>query len=184
MSIALRSRSERRSPRRPSSAIFASRSRRRSCWLLTGRLGGGTNHPLTDCPPNASPIASPIETNTSHQGDHWPSTGATHSRSRFTREQPAAVARACPSGYSCSSGAGIWRDAREKPPFMDCGTLSRPPNDSGVSARRTRSRQSQTPGSGSDRRSPPGGRRRQPCRSSAVRPGGIRPPSPARAASS
>jgi hypothetical protein len=46
VSIALRSRSERRSPRRPSSLIFASRSRRSSSSLLTGRLGGGMSHPL------------------------------------------------------------------------------------------------------------------------------------------
>ena len=45
-SIASRSRSERRSPRRSSSPIFASRSRRRSSSLLTGRLGGGMTHPL------------------------------------------------------------------------------------------------------------------------------------------
>jgi hypothetical protein len=46
VSIARRSRSEQRSPRRPSSPIFASRSRRRSSSLLTGRLGGGMTHPL------------------------------------------------------------------------------------------------------------------------------------------
>jgi hypothetical protein len=46
VSIAPRSRSERRSPRRPSSPIFASRSRRRSWSLLSGRLGGGITHPL------------------------------------------------------------------------------------------------------------------------------------------
>src|SRR5215204_4751587 len=45
VSIALRSRSERRSPRRLSSSIFASRSRRRSSSLLTGWLGGGMSHP-------------------------------------------------------------------------------------------------------------------------------------------
>src|ERR671910_89973 len=46
VSIALRSRAERRSPRRPSSPIFASRSRRRSSSPLTGWLGGGMTHPL------------------------------------------------------------------------------------------------------------------------------------------
>ena len=45
VSIALRSRWERRSPRRSSSPIFASRSRRRSSSLLTGWLGGGISHP-------------------------------------------------------------------------------------------------------------------------------------------
>src|SRR5919109_3648475 len=48
LSIALRSRSERRSPRRLSSPIFASRSRRRSSLLLSGRPGGGTTHSLID----------------------------------------------------------------------------------------------------------------------------------------
>src|SRR5919197_3328842 len=47
VSIALPSRSEPRSPRRPSSRTFASRSRLKSSSLLTGGLGGGMNHPLT-----------------------------------------------------------------------------------------------------------------------------------------
>jgi hypothetical protein len=46
LSIALRSRSERSSPQRLSSAIFACRSRRMSSPLLSGRLGGGMSHPL------------------------------------------------------------------------------------------------------------------------------------------
>jgi hypothetical protein len=47
VSIARPSRSERRSPRRPSSAPLASRSRRRPSSPLTGWLGGGMTHPLT-----------------------------------------------------------------------------------------------------------------------------------------
>src|ERR687898_1369716 len=46
VSIAVRSRSERRSPRRPSSPILASRSRRRSSSPLIGWRGGGMTHPL------------------------------------------------------------------------------------------------------------------------------------------
>ena len=46
INMALRRRSERRSPRRPSSAIFVSRSRRRSSSLLTDWHGGGMTHPL------------------------------------------------------------------------------------------------------------------------------------------
>src|SRR4051812_19376962 len=49
-SIAVRSRSERRSPRRASSTTLASRSRCRSASRLTGRPGGGTIQPLIGLP--------------------------------------------------------------------------------------------------------------------------------------
>src|SRR5215211_63628 len=61
VSIARRSRSERSSPRRSSSPILASRSRRRSSSLLTGRLGSGMSHPSLIGPSDPGGSASDVK---------------------------------------------------------------------------------------------------------------------------
>src|SRR5215216_3051114 len=85
VSMALRSRSERRSPRRPSSPIFASRSRRRSSSPLTGWLGGGMTHPLFIRLLSLGPVGT-TDFIVVDRGSRW---SAPLARSPFARERGA-----------------------------------------------------------------------------------------------
>ena len=97
VSIAARSRSEQRSPRRPSSPIFASLSRLRSSSLLSGRLGGGMTHPFIG-PRKRRARANPPAS----RSDAWPPGKSHHPAGDACHNPPGPPA-------SPSSGRG-WRE--------------------------------------------------------------------------